>query len=64
MSVTLLSDHCVSSDAYAKALFNLSADKALEFASKNGMDALVVTKEGQTLHTEGLLLKYDIDFHS
>lgn len=62
VSVTLLSDRCVSSDAYAKALFNLPPDAALAFASSNGMDALIVTKEGQVLHTEGLSEKYEIDF--
>lgn len=62
VSVTLISDRCVSSDAYTKALFNLPPEESLAFALANDMNALVITKDGKILQTEGFAKKYDADF--
>lgn len=54
MSVTLISDSSLESDAYDTAVFILGLEKGMELVKQLGMDAVFITKNKKIYITEGL----------
>lgn len=53
-SVTILTKNGLLSDALSTACFVLGTEKGLELAQQYGAEALFVTKEGETVMTDGM----------
>ena len=58
MSVTIIAPRCVDADTFTKKVFHLKEEEGLQAIESNGMEGLIVTKEGKTYFTKGLKEKY------
>ena len=59
VSATLLMTSSMSADALATAFIVVGSERALAMAAEMGVDAVFITKDGQTLTTEGFVEKYN-----
>lgn len=60
VSVTVVSDSGLVSDAMSTALFVLGVDKGLDFAAKAGVEAVFITDDGEYICTPGIKDKLTI----
>ncbi len=59
LAVMIVSPSGMLSDAYSTALFVMGAEKGLQFANRNGVDALFVTEDKKIMMTDGFSDKYN-----
>ena len=60
MSVTVICDNGLDSDAYSTACFVLGLDDGMKLAEKKGFDAIFVTEDKSVYITDGLKKKFNI----
>ena len=58
VSATLLMSSSMSADALATAFIVVGSERALALAAQLGVDAVLITRDGQTLMTDGFQEKY------
>ena len=61
MSVTVINESGIATDAYSTALFVMGAEKGIEFANKKGIDALYITSDKKVYTTENFAEKYSLE---
>ncbi|MDD2487784.1 MAG: FAD:protein FMN transferase [Candidatus Gracilibacteria bacterium] len=60
VSVSIISDKTYKSDAFTKAVYNMEAEKSIEFMEKNNLSGVIILASGKMLHTKDMVLEYDL----
>lgn len=60
VSVTIVHDSSMTADAYSTMLFGFGLEKALSFANENGINAILIDKEGSVFGSKTIVDKIEI----
>lgn len=61
MSVTVINESGIATDAYSTALFVMGAEKGIKFANEKGIDALFINSDKKVYATKGFSEKYSLE---